>query len=297
MEPVVLELKLTNISDGPQLIPDSLLAHLDEMTVIVKKSNRPARQHLPYARYCFKHRDVVLMPNQSTYGSLFVSAGQGGWTIDESGQYVIQVALHRDDGDVVSNALDVRVAPPRGYDEEFLAQELFTDEVGRILALDGSRFFTAGNDTLREITEKLGDRRIAVHARVALATPLMCEFKQLILPANKHEVLRPAAAMGGTIAVSGPRMDEARTAMSAVLNDRPEVAAATLGHIDTKYYVDRFSQCLADQGLVEDAAEAQDTLYQTLAGRHVRPAVLEEIKGRRDRYKAAASRPAGGGRR
>ena len=115
------------------------------------------------------------------------------------------------------NPLNVRVAPPRGYDEEFLAQELFTDEVGRILAMDGSRFFTAGNDTLREITEKLGDRRIAVHARVALATPLMCEFKQLVLPASRQDVLEPAAALGGAIKTSSPRMDEARTAMSAAL--------------------------------------------------------------------------------
>lgn len=290
MEPVVLELKLTNISGGPQLIHENLLAHLDEMTVIVKKHNRPARQFMPYAQYCFLPRNGVLMPNQSTYESLFVSAGRGGWNIDEPGYYTVQLALHLDDEDVVSNALSLRVAPPRGYDEEFLAQDLFTDELGRILAFDGSQYFNAGNDTLREITEKLSDRRVALHARVALATPLMREYKQLVLPSDRQQYLRPAAEIGGKIKVSRPKIDEARKELSIALIDQAEVAAVTLGHIDTKYHVDRFSQCLADHGHTKEAAAAQDSLHQTLASRQVLPEVLEHIKDRRNSYKATGRR-------
>jgi len=286
MEPVVLELKLTNISGGPQLIHENLLADLDEMTVIVKKNNRPARQFMPYAQYCFLHSNQVLMPKDSTYQSLFVSTGRGGWNIDEPGYYTVQMALHLDDEDVVSNALSLRVASPHGYDEEFLAQELFTDEVGRILAFDGSQYFRAGNDTLREITEKLSDRRVAVHARVALAIPLMREYKQLVLPSDRQKDLRPAAEVGGKIKVSRPKIDEARKELSTALIDQAETAAVTLGHIDTKYYVDQFSQSLAEHGQTKEAAEAQDTLHQTLASRKVLPEVLEQIKDRRDSYKA-----------
>lgn len=290
MEPVVLELKLTNISGGPQLIHENLLAQLDEMTVIVKKSNRPARQFMPYAQYCFVHRNGALMPDESAYASLFVSAGRGAWYIDEPGYYTVQLALHFDNEDVVSNALSLRVAPPRGYEEEFLAQELFTDDVGRILAFDGTRYFSAGNDTLREITEKLSDRRVAVHARVALAIPLMGEYKQLVLPSDRQRDLRPAAEVGGKFKLSHPKIDEVRRELSVALIDQAETAAVTLGHIDTKYYTDQFSKCLAEHGETKEAAEAQDTLHQTLARRKVLPAVLEKIKDRRDSYKAAGRR-------
>ncbi len=290
MEPVVLELKLTNISNGPQLIHENLLADLDEMTVIVKKNNRAARQFMPYAQYCYLHRNRVLMPNESAYESLFVSSGRGGWKIDEPGYYTVQMALHFDNEDVVSNALSLRVAPPRSYDEEFLAQDLFTDDVGRILAFDGSQYFSAGNNTLREITEKLSDRRVAVHARVALAIPLMHEYKQLVLRSDWQKDLRPAAEVGGKIKVSRPEIDEARKELSIALINQAETAAVTLGHIDTKYYTDQFSKCLADNGETKEAAEAQDTLHQTLASRKVLPEVLEKIKDRRDSYKADGRR-------
>ena len=230
------------------------------------------------------------MPNESAYESLFVSAGRGRWNIDEPGYYTVQLALHLGDEDVVSNALSLRVAPPRGYDEEFLAQELFTDDVGRILAFDGSQYFSAGNDTLREITERLSDRRVAVHARVALAIPLMRENKQLVLPSDRQKDLRPAAEVGGKIKVSRPKLDEARKELSTALIEQAETAAVTLGHIDTKYYVDQFSGCLADHGETKEAAEAQDTLHQTLASRKVLPEVLEQIKDRRDSYKATGRR-------
>jgi hypothetical protein len=234
-----------------------------------------------------------LMPNQSTYASLFVSAGRGGWNIDDPGYYTVQLALHLDDEDVVSTALRLRVAPPRGYDDEFLAQELFTDEVGRILAFDGSQYFNAGNDTLREITQKLSDRRIALHARVALATPLLREYKQLVLPSDIQEYLRPAAEVGGKFKVSRPKIDEASKDLSIALVDQAEMAAVTLGHIDTKYHVDRFSQCLADHGHTKEAAATQDSLYQTLASRKVLPEVLEQVKDRRDSYKATRRRSYG----
>lgn len=293
MEPVVLELKLTNISGGPQLIHENLLADLHGMTVIVKKNDRSARQFMPYAQYCFLNSNRVLMPNESTYASLSVSAGRGGWNIDEPGYYTVQLALHLDDEDVVSNALRLRVAPPRGYDDEFLAQELFTDEVGRILAFDGSQYFNAGNDALREITQKLKNRRIALHARVALATPLLREYKQLVLPSDIREYLRPAAEVGGKFKVSGPKIEEASKDLSIALVDQAEMAAVTLGHIDTKYYVDQFSRCLADHGHTKAAAAAQDTLYQTLASRKVLPEVLEQVKDRRDSYKATKRRSPG----
>ncbi|HEY3063875.1 MAG TPA: hypothetical protein VGL99_33305, partial [Chloroflexota bacterium] len=179
LEPVVVELKLSNVSTEPRLIPEQLLQSSERMTVVVKKDGATARQYLPFARYCFQEKQTVLAPGQPIYDSLFVGAGRNGWDLAEPGNYTIQVALHLDGEDVVSAPLRIRVAPPRDYDEEHLAQDVFTDQVGRVLAFDGSSVLVAANDTLREVTERLPDRRVAVHARIALGNAVAGRRKRL----------------------------------------------------------------------------------------------------------------------
>jgi hypothetical protein len=277
LEPVVLELKLTNISSQPMLISDKLLSELDHMIVIIKKDGKPARQFSPYAQYCWKTQLRVLMPGESTYESLFASVGKGGWQIAEPGYYTIQVALHQEDTeeDLVSNPLRLRIAPPRGYDEEFLAQDFFSEDVGRILTFDGSQVLANGNDTLREVSAKLSDRAVAFHAEVALASAMAKEYKILDLEDPNHPKIK----------VISPKVEEARKEFAAALTDQPKMAAKSLGHIDYKYYVDRFSDWLQKQGDVQGAVDVQDELLQTLSDRNVSNRVLHDIKERRDAYK------------
>lgn len=277
LEPVVLELKLTNISSQPKLISDKLLSELDHMIVIIKKDGKPARQFSPYAQYCWKTQLRVLMPGESTYESLFASVGKGGWEIAEPGYYTIQVALHMEDTeeDLVSNPLRLRIAPPRGYDEEFLAQDFFSEDVGRILTFDGSQALTKGNDTLREVSTKLSDRSVAFHAEVALASAMAKEYKILDLDDPNHPKIK----------VISPKVEEARKEFAAALTDQPAMAAKSLGHIDYKYYVDRFSDWLLKLGDVQGAVNVQDKLLQTLSARSVTNRVLHAIKERRDAYK------------
>ena len=168
LEPMVVELKLSNVSTEPRLIPENLLLNNERMTVIIKKDGHPARQYLPFARLCLEERRTVLGPGQPIYESLFVGAGRNGWDLAEPGNYTIQVALHLDGEDLVSAPLRVRVAPPRSFEEQHLAQDFFSDQVGRVLAFDGSAVLDNATATLREVAERLPDRRVAVHAHIAL---------------------------------------------------------------------------------------------------------------------------------
>ena len=70
LEPCMLEVKLTNISDEPQLVSERVLQDADRMTVVIKKQGQPARQWQPYARYCHKSRRIVLEPAVSRYEAL-----------------------------------------------------------------------------------------------------------------------------------------------------------------------------------------------------------------------------------
>jgi hypothetical protein len=287
LEPVVVELKLSNISTEPKLIPENVLQNSERMAVIIKKDGSPARQYLPFARYCFQERQTVLGAGQPIYDSLFIGAGRNGWDMAEPGNYTVQVALHLDDEDVVSAPLRIRVAPPRDYDEEHLAQDVFSDHVGRVLAFDGSSVLDSANDVLREVTERLPDRRAAVHARIALGNAVAGQRKRLEVGSG----LSPAQSLASVDArivetPADPR--EVRRQLEPVLSGEAQLSAETLGHIDYHDYVDRFAQWLADEGDVGTAAKIMDGLVETLEKRGVRADVLAAIKKERDAYRKSS---------
>lgn len=298
LEPVVLELKLTNNSTEPVLVDERTLLHTDALTVILKKRGRPARQWRPYATQCWKPSGVTLKPGQSLYESLFVSAGLNGWDIAEPGEYLVQAALEHDGERVVSDALKLLVTPPHDREDEAIAQRLFTDDVGRILTFDGSRFCSEGNDVLREVCDRLKGRAVARHAEIALGTAFSRTFKSL----------HPNGGAKHPLVIVKERADqEGRTMLAEALMAHAGTSVETLGHIDYKDYADRFSEHMAAQGDLKEAARCQDVLLKTFAARkvHDRPIldeVLRSIETRRDRYRAGHAvalegpeRPIGGG--
>ena len=93
------------------------------------------------------------------YATHTVSFGRGGWNITDPGRYVIQVALDLAGRHVVSNLMEIKVAPANNRDEEVLAQDIFTTDVARILTFGGSRVLNSGMDTLRQVADQ---RRLPV---------------------------------------------------------------------------------------------------------------------------------------
>jgi hypothetical protein len=282
MESVSLELKLTNISSQPQLIDEDLLSLSDAMTVILKKDGKPSRQFASYARHCPLPNQKVLMPGDKAYESLPASAGLNGWDMAEPGNYTVQIALHMDNEDVVSNPLRIRVAPPRGYDEEYLAQDYFSGDVGRIMFFNGSQYFDKGNDVLREVAAKLSERRVALQASLALGNVLTGQHKQLTINPGDPQPL-------GVKTLSA-KPAEARQLLTAALTTQATTAVETFGHIAFKGHVDRLSDFLAQQGAVDEAVKSQDQLYKTLEAKNVTKSktlgrILKEIRKRRDGYK------------
>lgn len=279
LEPCVLELKLTNISDEPQLVKERLLSDADHMLVVVKPERKPARQWIPFARYCASERKAVLDPSASRYESLFVGAGRNGWDLAEPGRYAVRVAIRIDGVDYLSNELKLRIRPPRSYEEEHIAQDIFSDDVGRVLAFDGTRSLGRANDVLRETASRLPRLAVARHALVALGKPQLKEGKVLAVPARVGQ-MSSAADAGGTIALSKARPSEASRDLEAALLDAPKDAAETLGHVDYKVYVDDFSSGLVETGDNKAAVRAQETLHATLSARGVAHRVLAEIAKR-----------------
>lgn len=282
MEPCMLELKVTNISEDPQIVGEHLLQSAERMVVIIKRDGGPARRWLPFAQYCYKNTKTVLLPGASKYDSIFVAAGRDGWNLAEPGNYTLQALIRIADEDVLSNKLRIRILPPRGYDDERLAQDYFSEDVGRVYAFDGSRVMTSANAVLQETVDQMPDRPAARHALIALGHPLVKEGKVLDATADDKnpEALSPDSAIEPTTA----NLDDAEKTMKKALLDNADGAAETLGHVDYKVYSDYLSDALAKEGDKADAVKVQDNLYKTLERRGAAPFVLADIKKRRDSY-------------
>jgi hypothetical protein len=275
LEPLNIELKLRNSGTAPVIVDAARLHSLDSVTVISKRERDPARLFLPFARYCLEPQPTVLQPGESLYAALEPSAGIEGWDVSEPGRYLVQVALHLGDVDLISNELQVRVAPPRGYDEEFVAQDYFTEDVGRILAFDGSRVLKEGNDALVEVRERCPDNPAALHAAYALAAPMLRAGKELTIPEG---------AAGRTLGETGAEFrevaadeTEARRLLDEALVADVDASADAFGHIPFKEHVDEYAKALAEAGDTQHAAHVQEQLHTCLEARQVLPRVLEEI--------------------
>lgn len=285
LEPIVLDLKLSNPTTQPQIVEEQVLKMFDHMTIVIKKDDKPARSFHPYSRYCWQPQNKVLNPGQASYESLFVSAGRNGWDIAEPGYYTIQIALHLEHEDIISNPLRLRIAPPRSYDEEYIAQDYFSEDVGRILQFDGSHCLAKGLDTLRDACERLPGRRVALHSKIALGNAVLRDFRILESP-GASGTLKSAQEAGVSLKLARADFSTGQALLSDALTAAPQVAAETLAHIDYHSYCDRYSESLAAREMHAAAANVQDTLYQALAQRKVKPQVLDSIKANESRYKA-----------
>lgn len=284
MEPVNIELKLTNASPEPVLVPDTCLRDMDGMTIVVKRQGREARQHLPYAHLCIKSSRHVLLPGESMYGTVPVSAGVGGWNIDQPGRYLVQVALHLGEEDVVSNPLDLRVDAPAARAEEQLAMDYFTDEVARVLTFGGTRVLTDANDALEEVAAQLKGTAPARHAQVALGRPYTIDYKLLEPEAGESLAAGLSGEPSARIEVRAADPERAQAYLGNALLEEPNAAAEAFGHIRYRREVDRFADTMAEQGDVGCAIDALGTLQKTLRARKVRPSVLADIAQRQEAY-------------
>lgn len=292
MEPVILELKLKNVSGQAQMIEDHVLAEADHMTIIVKKEGRPAQQHAPYMHAFHLGEKTVLGEGEAMYEPLYLASDAEGWKLDEPGRYTVQVALHLDDEDIVSAPLRLCIKPPMQREEEHLAQDYFTEEVGRVLGFNGSRHLDAANDVLREVTEAMPDTPAAVHAHVALGTPLMHQYKLLDLNGDEsdEEMAASVHEAGGKAKTLPAQEDNAREQLQAALIAAPQKAAQTLGHVAYKRQADAMSAMLAEGGENKEAAEVQGTLHETLQKRGVLDSVLKSVERQKKKYAKKSNR-------
>ena len=278
LEPVILELKLKNISSEVRTIDKEMLEAGHEMIVIVKKLGSNAKIWSPFAKYCSAPEKIILMPNDSIFNAYNISSGLSGWNISEPGSYIIQVAVKDGENDIVSNPLQIRIASPKVHDEEYLAQDFFTEDVGRVISFSGTKFLSSANDTLNEVVERMPESRAAVHAKYALSNPLTRKFKELNLTKKK------------AFDVTSTSPDKAKKEMDSVLMKNSALAVETLGHIHYKKHVDSYCKFLHGSGSSKAASDTQTALKKVMTDRKVKNSVIGEIQAAIETYSTVAGK-------
>jgi hypothetical protein len=257
LEPITVGIRLTNISSQPQMVNPSLLDEVRDLTLIIEPRGGCARKWRPYTRYCSFGRTELLQPGESFTASLFVSAGLDGWYLAEPGSYTLHARLPIHGRHLLAEPLTLRVASPRSREEDYLAQDFFTDEVGRALAFGGTHVMTSALEALQEAADRLSDRAVSRHALLTLALPLMRDSKVLRLPEGEAP-MSSVAADGGRITTIEAKPDEARRMLHEALLSDDRVAAETFGYSVHRRHVEMYTDWLEQSGDKGGARKAGD---------------------------------------
>ena len=217
LEPVILDLALTNRSNRPQVVDEGIFRDGHNLHIAIRHGRDSAVMLRPYVVRCMAPRWRVLEPGESLGSSLFVSAGVEGWHIAEPGPYQIRAVLSAGEIQALSDPLRIRVAHSCDRDQENIAQDFFTNDTGRALALGGAARGSAAYGIMERILERLPERAAARHAMLAMGMPQMRAYKNLVHA--QGEAAESKLSNRGRIEVVRGNVDEARRLLEAALKD------------------------------------------------------------------------------
>ncbi|HVG17636.1 MAG TPA: hypothetical protein VNI02_01185 [Blastocatellia bacterium] len=242
LEPVTLTATLTNTSLHPQIVDEAVLEDGDNFVLLIAQDERgAARLWRPFVQHCFLATPRVLEPGGSVKATFFVSAGLDGWYLAEPGGYTLQAVLRTPEFIIAAEPRRIRIAHSCSWDEEVVAQDLFTKDVARAFAFGASHGIMAPVETLRGVVDQLPQRAVSRHAALALAQPWMRDSR----------VLRAGEENRGFDLV-GANPEEVRRLYDRALLDDPDGAARCFG---TTRYEDLFraySAWLRENGAASD---------------------------------------------
>lgn len=276
LEPVNLELKLTNRSDDTVAVDKGLLGDGRHITVLVRREGGETRRWRAMVTRCHEEKDAPLAPAESLYGGHMISASTDGWIVDEPGFYKVQAAVDMGEEVVVSNVLRLYVAPPASDEESRVAPDYFSEEVGRAIAFAGAPALTGAHDVLAKVTEHCPDNPAACHAAVALSAPLLRDYKVLKAGEDRASL---------AIATAAAKVDKAAKTQMRALMENADGAAETLGHIGYFAQLGQLAEAMAGAGDDKGANMVLKASIATMKKRGILASVIRSAERKLGRKK------------
>lgn len=201
LEPVTLTATLTNTSAHPRIVDEAVFEDGDNFALLIARGEGgTARLWRPFVQHGFRAAPRVLEPGGTVKATFFVSAGLDGWYLAEPDRYTLRAMLRLPEGVLAAEPQRLRIAHSCSGDEELLAQDVFTQDVGRAFAFGASHGIGAPIETLLGVVDRLPQRAVSRHAALALAEPWMRDLRMLrargkdrgfdLVGANPYEVRR-----------------------------------------------------------------------------------------------------------
>ena len=247
LEPVYVELKLSNVGPSPVVVDEHILLDRSAMVVVVKREGRDATMRMPYASFCNSRVAAIAGPRR---GALREHAGlgdPGGFMIDEPGRYVVQMALELPSGEhLVSNRLQLRGGAPQADGARAAGRRLPHRRRGPHLRVRRAVSSTRPTTRSRRSWPACRTSRSPGTPTSCSAGPRPRRTSCSTCPAGRPAP-SPSTSSGARISVKKAEPKVAEEHLHAALDDAP-VAAETLGHIRFNRAVDRFATVLEDQG-------------------------------------------------
>lgn len=277
LEPVEVEFRLRNTSPFPWETAADLRPEAGYVSVDVRKPTGEIVHHEPLLCELGPAETRTLQPAGSEPGAdrfsqtVSLAFGKGGFTFAEPGEYLIGATYHDPMGVSFPSAIHtLRVGNPAGRDEDRMASDVFTREVGVALYLDGSNApaLKGAMDVFREMADRFKDSLAGVHAALTVAkAEARSHFR---LEGEQEE--RPRLTLS-----HAPDPEEALkvTQQAARLLARLDVPAVNLLHHEL---VRDRARALVAVGRAGDGKKEVRSLKRTLQKRGVNSPVLDEIE-------------------
>jgi hypothetical protein len=192
-EPVTVELKLKNQTNAPAIVPDMLNPELGMLKLFIRDPRGQVRPFRPLFRLCGEARKIELPPGGKLYESVFVAYGTDGFYFEEPGEYQIWAVYGAGGLRLGSNILRLRVAFPKGHEDEEMALRAFGQDQGHVLYMRGAEHLRGGSDQLREVTERFPGTKLARYIHYCFGTSQAREFKDV--PQDRIRQPEPKAAI------------------------------------------------------------------------------------------------------
>ena len=186
MEPVTMEFRLKNNSELPLAVDIQLDPAFGRLEIYIKRPDGKTVNYDPVACKLGPAEMATLQPGMeadtnkpNTNGSdrisknVTLSFGKGGFYFQEPGEYSVRAVYSSNDNmTITSNTCKVRIGRPFERDEERMAQDFFSPDVGLALNFGGSSspYLSGGMNTIETMADRFSDTPLGARLSLSLAT-------------------------------------------------------------------------------------------------------------------------------
>jgi len=271
LEPVTMELKLTNTSGTAVQGDPDLLQDGRHISVYLQREGCETRRWMPMMTRCHEEHSEKIDAGEAIFGSHMISTATDGFIIDEPGFYKVQAAVDMGGEIVISNVLRLYVGSPADNKEAALAPEFFTENVARVLAFNGAPALAPAEDVLREVIAQCPDNPAVPHAKVALSAPQLRDFKVLDLEAGRESMKLTSISN---------KVSKAAAAQTDALLSKPDAAADTIGHIAYFGQLRSLAEALEEHGAEDKAVKVMKESIKMMKHRNILQTVIDNAERR-----------------